>query len=404
MKLLTFLGVAKYEETTYTWNGQAWTTPFSFIASCHFLKPASITLFLTEEAQQMYAERIARETPPEVGLDIRPVSHGENEAELWQIFTMVSDAVRPGEEVAFDVTNGLRSFPLVGLLVSAFLQFGLGVHLKAVLYGAYDVRDQSTTPSRTPIFDLTPMIKLLEWSAAADRFNRTGDARYLATLVREPRKAIAAQDPGGRRLAGALGNLAGTLDDISQSLRLIRPFKAMKAVENLPGSVDAARPALEQALGTLPFSLLLNQVEQSYAALGMADPLDESQMDRSLEKQRAIIQWYLDREQWVQAVTLMREWLISWFMVRLGQTAIVEGRKSIEDAINCGAYALRNGQENTGFPGLPDAKQALDIWNSLFDLRNDIDHAGMRPVPREHQDLISQINKVNQRLQALPVG
>ena len=102
--------------------------------------------------------------------------------------------------MAFDITHGLRLFPLVGLLAAAFLRSGLSVDLQAVLYGAFDVRDRGVTPNRTPMFDLSPMLALLEWSTAADRFNRTGDSRYLASLVSAQRKQLALLARGDPRL------------------------------------------------------------------------------------------------------------------------------------------------------------------------------------------------------------
>ena len=43
----------------------------------------------------------------------------------------------------------------------------------------------------------------------------------------------------------------------------------------------------------------------------------------------------------------------------------------------------------------------LALWGSLADVRNDIDHAGMRQEPREAQDLIKQIQGFILKLEAL---
>ena len=205
MKLLTFLGVADYQETCYTWNGEECRTPFSPVASCAFLKPDDVMVFLTEDAQQKvypnFLLELDRKVPEKVKTSALPVPLGKDEQELWSIFDKISGCVQPGEEVAFDITNGLRHFPLVGLLAAAFLQSGLGVKLQAVLYGAFDVGRQ-VSPGRTPMFDLSPMLALLEWAAAADRFNRTGDSRYLASLVNSQRKNLAMAAQGDVRLLG----------------------------------------------------------------------------------------------------------------------------------------------------------------------------------------------------------
>ena len=109
------------------------------MASFHFLRPSSIIVFLTEAAQHHVFPQFRSSLPPELSVLPVPVPLGANEQELWRIFDCVGNAVQPGEEVAFDITHGLRSFPLVGLLAAAFLRSGLNVS-NAVLYGEDEIR------------------------------------------------------------------------------------------------------------------------------------------------------------------------------------------------------------------------------------------------------------------------
>jgi len=193
MKLLTFLGIANYRETLYKWEGRGYRSRFSPLASCAFLEPEEIIVFLTADAERDIFPEFAREVPESVR--VRPVSVplGADEAELWHIFDLVAGCVSPGEEVAFDITNGLRSFPLLGLLAAAFLRSGLDVRLKAVLYGAFDV-GRVLGNGETPMFDLTPMLALLEWSAAADRLQPHRRFALPGLADRRP-----AQQPGQSR-------------------------------------------------------------------------------------------------------------------------------------------------------------------------------------------------------------
>jgi CRISPR-associated DxTHG motif protein len=122
MKLLTFLGVANYQETTYTWQELDFTTRYAPAASTHFLKPDALTVFLTEEAEQKIFPDFRKVFPETLEIIPVPVPLGKDVPELWHIFDQVSGSVRPGESVAFDITHGLRSFPLIGLLAAAFLR------------------------------------------------------------------------------------------------------------------------------------------------------------------------------------------------------------------------------------------------------------------------------------------
>lgn len=413
MKLLTFLGVAKYQETCYTWQDMEQTSRFAPVASCHFLKPDALIVFLTEDAEDQVFPDFRAALPDGLKIQPVPVPLGKDEQELWRIFEQVSSAVQPGEEVAFDITHGLRSFPLVGLLVAAFLRAGMDVSLKAVLYGAYDV-GRVVSPGFTPMFDLSPMLSLLEWTTAADRFNRTGDARYLASLVESQRKDLALAAEGEPELlqeVGYLGNLAGALTSISQSLRLIRPHQAMEQIAGLPERTKKAEPALQRTATARPFSLVLDSIVQAYKPLAKTDPLSPENIRSTLAVERDMIHWFAEREQWVQSVSLAREWLVSWVMVHLGLTSITQlnARHRIESVVGSEAndFKVAKKMGRQGDPiflaNLPNAKDIFALWLELTDVRNDIDHAGMREDPGKPKDLINRIEGCIKQIDTLPL-
>lgn len=413
MKLLTFLGAGKYQPTRYIYQGQNCLTSFSPIASCAFLRPTQVIVFVTDEVKTKTLPEFLKEVPAGIEVIQRDIPTGADEQQLWQIFDALAGSVSPGEEVAFDITNGFRSFPLLGLLAAAFLRSGFNVNLRAVLYGAFDA-SRLVSPDETPMIDLTPMLTLLEWSSAADRFNRTGDARYLASLIRQQRRALgiaAKNDPQRKSEAGRLGNLAGALEDVSHSLRLIRPFQTMRSTSGLPERVQAAMPALQGSAASQPFLMLLESIQNTYTPLGMSDPLDPAQAQQSIGKQREIIQWYAEREQWVQAATLAREWMVNWVMFHMQLFDICErdDRRRIEEVINSESHQYKTAcQKKEPFRSLflrqvPQVEEALDLWNILADTRNDINHAGMRRDPGAPDDLIKQLQKIIERINRLPL-
>lgn len=414
MKLLTFLGIGRYEKTTYVWGNHECTTPFAPAASYQFLKPDELIVFLTEEAEEKIYPGF-QETLPS-GLIVRPVpvSLGKNEAELWGIFAQVSKAVQPGETVAFDVTHGLRSFPLIGLLAAAFLRSGLDVDLKAVIYGAYDVRDNSVTPNRTPMFDLSPMLSLLEWASAADRFKRNGDARSLAQLLKQQQKDLAVLSQGDKDIltnAGRLGGLADDLGNVSEGLHLIRPHQVMQHAASLEKRVEQARPVLEQVAAAGPFSLVLNDVAQAYAPLAYATPRQDGDIHQTLAVERTLIHWYKERHLWMQAVSLAREWLVSWMMVQLGLTNLTQhsARQRVENVMGGEASEFKKAREKKRpylpvfLSFLPELENMLSLWSTLGDVRNDIDHAGMRDNPLEPAALIKQICQCIDQIDTLTI-
>ncbi len=410
MKLFTFLGAGKYYKTTYRWGEETHTASFAPIASCHFFKPDSVTVFLTEGARDNSFAAFRTELPAGIPVEEVSIPIGRNEDELWQIFSAITEQAQNNSEIAFDITHGLRSFPLLSILVAAYLKAGLGITLRGLFYGAFDARDDE---NRAPIFDLSPMLALLDWASAANRFDRTGDARYLAELLEEERNNLGRDlsQKGQKNLGelSKLNNLAGALTGISQSLRLIRPHQAMEQIATLPARVEEAQKALDLAPAALPFRLLLDDIAQSYRPLAQKEPLAEENIGETLRVEREMISWYLEREHWVQAVSLAREWLVSWVMVHLKIYTITDlsERQRVEHVVNAEAYKYREKEDkefSSVFLGdIPQLEDILSLWLSLFNARNDIDHAGMRKDAGEPKNLIKNIKKYIVTLNELPL-
>lgn len=414
MKLITFLGVGRYDETEYVLNGhEPVRARYAPVASRCFAQADSVVVFATEEAEQGHGQPLREALGISADtVSFIPVPTGKNETELWEIFSRVAENVVAGEELAFDVTHGLRSFPLIGLLAAAFLRVGFGIQLRAVYYGAFDVRDQRVTPNRTPMFDLTPMLALLEWAAAADRFNRTGDSRYFASLLREEQKNLALpaqKQPERLAQIGQIGKLASALTQLSQSLSLIRPHQVMRQVEQLTLQAQSALSVLAQSGAALPFQMLLDSTLKAYQPLALADPAKNNLQD--LLTQRELIQWYARREHWMQAVSLAREWLVSWIMFHLGLTSltVLSARHRIEGVVNSeAAEFLKSKEEGIVFQPVflkpvPRLETVLGLWKSLTDTRNDIDHAGMRENPETPENLTQNIDAYIETLSSLPL-
>lgn len=409
MKLLTFLGMGNYELTCYQWKGLEFTSRFAPAAACSFLGPSQLTVFLTEEAHQAHYEEMVRDIPGDITITPVSVAHGCNEQELWQIFNQVAAAVQPGEQVAFDITHGFRSFPFIGLLSAAFLQSGLGVDIQAVLYGAYEVRNKNATPSETPMFDLSPLLSLLQWTTAAGRFNHNGDSRLLAELLRSQRSAMAKAaegDPDARNQVGRVGNLAGAFESISQSLQLVRPDDVNSQTFKLAETIEKAQPGFQGRTELSPLSLLLDQVRQTYVPLGRQAEGDGDPIPSILESQKELINWYLQHEWWVQAVLLSREWLVNWFInwTDSSEDLLEEKlRDEVENRLNVARLSLQKQQKVEDLFSKGYGKTILDLWASTTSMRNDIAHAGMRYSPVPASNMINKIQKIVTAINTLPI-
>ena len=190
LKALSFLGLGPqdgYKETTYIkHNDKAKCETHLFPeAVARLYQPEKIVVFVTplvRKDEKGYLKYLHKE----LGSQFCPknIPNGNSPTELWEIFNVCEKAVDEGDEIILDITHAFRSLPLLTFTVSAYLRQVKQVKLKRVIYGAFEAQDKDK--NQTPIFDLTPFVRLLDWTNAVNIFQRSGDARPIANLPDVP--------------------------------------------------------------------------------------------------------------------------------------------------------------------------------------------------------------------------
>jgi hypothetical protein len=402
MDLLTFLGTTEYKVTTYILGEQRHQTCYCAAALARFLRPERTLVVVTQGAREKHFEALADElcavTQPQEVL----IPDGRAEAELWQIFRALTEHVPPRGALIADITNGFRSLPFLSFLALAYLRVAKEVQVQGVYYGAYEARNAQ---NESPVFDLTPFVTLLDWTVATDRFARFGDARDLAALLRAgmPPGQQMQHDLTARQLGKSLKWAAEAMEGISLALRLNRPFESMEQAQQLVRTLQEQHAHIESQAP--PFALLTERIAQAYRPLALEKPQAlQSRLD-NLRIQGALVRWYMDKQQIVQAVTLAREWLISLLLYRLTDCTLDDRgmRRQIEDAISnvaerCRPEAERRSPLATPFTedvaALPQCAQLVEVWTRLSALRNDLAHAGMRPDASNSRSILKQAEEV----------
>ncbi len=409
-KIITFLGI-RPQETTYLYNGNLYKGRVFAEALRQFETYDQMLVCATEKAHQEVWP-ILESLNDERIIEVK-IEDGKSAEEDWEIFDQIIGHVQNRDTVIFDITHGLRSLPFLIFLFAAYLKTARNVDIAAIYYGALELGNPKDNKP-APVLNLTEFVAMLDWLTATERFNRTGDARDLAKLLKKLRAQLGKQyqsDPQRSEDVGRLGNLAGALTDISHALRLIRPTHAMLKIAGLEERIQKAKPMLDQTPSARPFALLLDSVAQTYRPLAHEAPDHPDQARQVLTIERTMIHWYAEREQWVQAVSLAREWLLSWIMVHLdlNQLNNLDLREKIERVVGAEANEYRNADENNRtfasvfLKAVPQIDKVLSLWLSLTKVRNDIDHAGMRENPEEPKSLIANIQKLIQRLDDLEI-
>jgi CRISPR-associated DxTHG motif protein len=352
MKLIAFLGTWEYKCATYRWNDRTYKTSFVQEAFVHWLKPETTCVLLTKEARKKHWGDLCQRLQEHTQIVEVDIPDGKSEEELWEIFEAISKAVQEGDEIVFDITHGFRSLPMIAMLTIAYLKQVKGVKVQHVVYGVYE-RDNPMAP----ILDLTLFADLLDWLAAAKIFTATGDSSELGQLIQEIQDdAYRNREAYDENLPRALKNFGAALAEVSDDLLLARVSNLPKSVRKLAERQSAANTEVPQ--WARPLTLLLDKIADAY----------EPFQDDSLPTQAKLIRWYLNHNHIMQAMTLAREWVVSYHLHK-------EGRD----------WRSRKEREQME-KRLRESLQQDSLWSKIAEIRNDLAHCGFG---REERQVLS---------------
>ena len=365
LKAFTFLGLRQYENTIYIKHdgSDTYETDLFPNAVANLYKPDQIIAFTTPKVKDIKQEDL-KTLANTLGDKFSTVDipDGNSTDELWDIFAKCVDAnvVKKNDEIILDITHAFRSIPLLIFIVAAYLRQVKSVKLKHIIYGAFEARNQDT--NRTPIFDLTPFVELLDWMNAVNVFQNSGDARPIADLNVDPK-------------------IDNALTRLSNALLTNRTLEAQDAARVFNGLEFES----EQAL---PFQMLIDQLKQSYQQMAVNEPSDNQK--NSLKAQYQQIKWYVENQHYIQAITLMREWLISYKCLQQKQGHWLS-KQSRENAEKEFKELIEH--QDSPFAQLASEQTDLALWKQCVNIRNDLAHCGMRnnPKPKSATDAIQGI-------------
>ena len=134
--------------------------------------------------------------------------------------------------------------------------------------------------------------------------------------------------------------------------------------------------------------MLVNQLKQSYQQMAVYDPSNNPK--QSLKAQYLQIKWYVENQHYLQAITLMREWLISWRCYQSkNDWLVMRPREEAEQVLN------KQSTSSPFFKVLSKPEQtAIILWNECVDIRNDLAHCGMRLSPQISASAIKAIKNL----------
>lgn len=328
-----------------------------------------------------------------------PIPTGRTTDEMWTTFGIITEKVKERDVVTFDITHGLRSLPFLVFLFAAYLKAAKKVTIDAIYYGALELGSSGprptsvqpdakveTQPKPAPVIDLSEFVSMIDWITATERFVQTGSGEALANMLRDqvPPGPVMRTDMQQRELGKSLKYLAGVIEDTSASLAITHPLETMAQAANMERALSQAQSAISTLVK--PFDVLAEQVKQAYAAFALGDAKIPANARANLIIQHDMIKWYIDKDQFVQAATLMREWLVSIGMIGIACPDLFDRaqRDAVEHSLNNLAERRKpkprsplTPHRDSDLHAVPHQSKLISLWIDVTVLRNDLAHCGM---------------------------
>ncbi|WP_413172307.1 TIGR02221 family CRISPR-associated protein [Anabaena azotica] len=404
-RIITFLGIFT-KETTYSFENKIYKGEVFQKALREFCDYDSMLVCVTIGAKEK-AFPILEELN-DSRIEAVDIPNNQTTEEMWQTFKIITEKVNENDSVIFDITHGLRSLPFLVFLFAAYLKAAKNVKIEAIYYGALELSPLNN--GIAPVIDLSEFISMIDWITATEYFVELGDGQALANLLKNaiPSGIELRDNPASRPLRSQLEKTVKSIENISLALNVTRPIETMESATKLEEILKQAAPSFAER--AKPFSLLSEKVVKEYGQFALEDPTDQAALAENLWLQLQMIEWYIQRDRVVQAVTLAREWLISVLVLKFDELMFdnANSRRPVENAINNAVEKRKSSPRpitpshcDEKFAILPQADELVNIWSQMVELRNDIAHVGMNLNPKSASKLKGKAVSLYPQLQKL---
>lgn len=229
----------------------------------------------------------------------------------WEWFERILDHIDRNDELTIDLTHGYRSVPIIFSTAVNFLQKARNITLNAVYYGAYE-KDKGLAP----IVNMKDFYIINEWAEAVSRLVEDADAGKLAELS-EKTSEFQFGELNDAELVKSFQELTNTVRNVDINNVADKANKAIRLI----------RDKEQKTSGT--GKILLKLVIDKFLSLATEEPLSGKYDKPYFRVQLEIIRLLLEHKLFMQAYTVMREFIASIGMIEVEKAKIKssEGRK-----------------------------------------------------------------------------
>lgn len=265
------------------------------------------------------------------------IPDGKSEEEMWEIFNLVYEKLKPNDELYFDLTHSFRYLPMLVLVLGNYAKFLKNVSVKHISYGNYEARDTNTNIA--PLMDVLPLSILQDWTFAAADLIQNGNISKLQELKDSsalvPLLRIKSQKNIERRLADEpLTNYIDALRDFLLDMKLCLAPNIINGttINRIVDSHEQVSEVFENVIAPIP--PVLNKIQDSLSGFEKTDEYSEN-----LINGYAAAKWCYDHQLYQQAITILDENITTDFCHRLGTDEwVYEQRNATNTLLRYGEY------------------------------------------------------------------
>lgn len=384
MKILSFLGTGEYQTTKYkTINGIYESKYFIEILSKSYC-PENIYIALTKESKEKHYNSLK-----ELELEFQEceIPSGKSEDEMWIMFEKITDVIPDRCELIIDITHGFRSQPMIALAAAIYLRTVKNIKIIDILYGAFDAKDEENV---APVFSLMTFLELIDWSKATDSLVKDNNVSYLKNLLTNIQSETHI-NKGDYKVKGLYG-IGEILNNILNSVSVVRPEEFFKYTNKLPEKIKNVQKDIENVAKVKPIKIILEILSSSFK--NFYNQEENIFTNHGIILQSRFIEYCISLNQYQQAITLSRELMVT-ILCKEGNEdpSVKDTRSKIENELSedSDRYLKKEKPEKFDI-------EVLKLWIAIIDIRNDVNHAGMRENAMPGNAMIENIVKLSKTI------
>ena len=310
-----------------------------------------------------------KDTMGDICMDIIVLHYGITEEEMNDNFKLLAEAkrlIKEDDNLSFDMTHSFRSLAFYELLALNFFKLSMknSKNIDFISYGMLEYN--SYNEGKTPIIDQSPILRLLEWTKAADEYKRFGTTYLIDELINKEEMTYGVD----RKACLALGRLGDMVT--SNNLEEIRNM-----VSNCHKIVEKG------TTGNHAIDFIFKDIDDIF---GVA-LRDENKLEDRTRLYIKVARWHMEKKRYIASVITIVETMLTYCDEITGKINKKDDeKKELRRALNSN-YALEKND--------PVFIKFVEIYNKIRGVRNKLCHAQELKSENELKELKEHIEKVS---------